>query len=215
MKKKIVLGLIIVNIFTIGCSNKSIDKVDNIEKQEVYTEVVDVVDTEEEKVEEVYTSFNLLDNVYEKNEDITLFEIGKEVFNNIGDNPYERNKFMEVDYANDIIEKYLSGYESIYNYLITIDHKSESGFKEATDDERNRLKESLQFLREQMYLSNDEPVYFRLSKVSYNGQADGIENSIVLDVSGHISADNINFLSLAKFTVTIVECKDKLLVNII
>ena len=66
-----------------------------------------------------------------------------------------------------------------------------------------------------MYLSNDEPVYFRLSKVSYNGQADGIENSIVLDVSGHISADNINFLSLAKFTVTIVECKDKLLVNII
>ena len=212
MKKKMVLGLIIVNIFTIGCSNKSIDKVDNIEKQEVYTEVVG---TEEEKVEKVYTSFNLLDNVYEKNEDITLFEIGKEVFNNIGDNPYERNKFMEVDYANDIIEKYLSGDESIYNYLITIDDEGESGFKEATDDERNRLKESLQFLREQMYLSNDEPVYFRLSKVSYNGQADGIENSIVLDVSGHISVDNINFLSLAKFTVTLVEDRDKLLVNII
>ena len=212
MKKKMVLGLIIVNIFTIGCSNKSIDKVDNIEKQEVYTEVVG---TEEEKVEKVYTSFNLLDNVYEKNEDITLFEIGKEVFNNIGDNPYERNKFMEVDYANDIIEKYLSGDESIYNYLITIDDEGESGFKEATDGERNRLKESLQFLREQMYLSNDEPVYFRLSKVSYNGQADGIENSIVLDVSGHISVDNINFLSLAKFTVTIVEDRDKLLVNII
>ena len=208
MKKTIILSMIIITILQVGCSNKDTE---TINSNEIRTEE----NNKEDIVEENYTVFNSLDNVYEKNKDLTLREKGEEIFNNIIDIPYERGKFMEIDYANDFIEKYLSGDKSVYDYLIDIDDNYEIGYKKSTDDERNRLNESLQFLREQMYLGDEDPIYFKISKVSYEGQVDGIKNSIILNVGGHISADNINFLSLTKFTVTIVPEKDKLLINII
>ena len=208
MKKAIILSMIILTMIQVGCSNKNDVNTNN-------EQVIEEVNSDADTIEEDYTVFNSLDNTYEKNEDVTLYEYGEEVFNNVIDNPYERGKFMEVDYANDFIEKYLAGDERIYDYLITIDDKYEIGYRNSTDDEKNRLKESLQFLREQMYLNTEEPVYFKLSKVSYEGKVEGIENSIILNVTGNVSADNINFLSLSKFTITIVQNKDKLLVNIV
>ena len=200
--------MIIITILQVGCSNKDTE---TINSNEIRTEE----NNKEDIVEENYTVFNSLGNVYEKNEDLTLREKGEEIFNSIIDIPYERGKFMEIDYANDFIEKYLSGDKSVYDYLIDIDDNYEIGYKKSTDDERNRLNESLQFLREQMYLGDEDPIYFKISKVSYEGQVDGIKDSIILNVGGYISADNINFLSLTKFTVTIVPEKDKLLINII
>lgn len=208
MKKTIILSMIIITILQVGCSNKDTE---TINSNEIRTEE----NNKEDIVEENYTVFNSLGNVYEKNEDLTLREKGEEIFNIIIDIPYERGKFMEIDYANDFIEKYLSGDKSVYDYLIDIDDNYEIGYKKSTDDERNRLNESLQFLREQMYLGDEDPIYFKISKVSYEGQVDGIKDSIILNVGGYISADNINFLSLTKFTVTIVPEKDKLLINII
>ena len=208
MKKTIILSMIIITILQVGCSNKDTE---TINSNDIRTEE----NKKEDVVEENYTVFNSLDNVYEKNEDLTLREKGEEIFNSIIDIPYERGKFMEIDYANDFIEKYLSGDKSVYDYLIDIDDNYEIGYKKSTDDERNRLNESLQFLREQMYLGDEDPIYFKISKVSYEGQVDGIKDSIILNVGGYISADNINFLSLTKFTVTIVPEKDKLLINII
>ncbi|MBC5627540.1 hypothetical protein H8S20_01390 [Clostridium sp. NSJ-6] len=208
MKKTIILSMIIITILQVGCSNKDTE---TINSNEIRTEE----NNKEDIVEENYTVFNSLGNVYEKNEDLTLREKGEEIFNSIIDIPYERGKFMEIDYANDFIEKYLSGDKSVYDYLIDIDDNYEIGYKKSTDDERNRLNESLQFLREQMYLGDEDPIYFKISKVSYEGQVDGIKDSIILNVGGYISADNINFLSLTKFTVTIVPEKDKLLINII
>ncbi len=208
MKKTIILSMIIITILQVGCSNKDTE---TINSNEIRTEE----NNKEDIVEENYTVFNSLDNVYEKNKDLTLREKGEEIFNSIIDIPYERGKFMEIDYANDFIEKYLSGDKSVYDYLIDIDDNYEIGYKKSTDDERNRLNESLQFLREQMYLGDEDPIYFKISKVSYEGQVDGIKDSIILNVGGYISADNINFLSLTKFTVTIVPEKDKLLINII
>lgn len=208
MKKTIILSMIIITILQVGCSNKDIEAINS-------NEISIEENNKEDIVEENYTVFNSLGNVYEKTEDLTLREKGEEIFNNIIDIPYERGKFMEIDYANDFIEKYLSGDKSVYDYLIDIDDNYEIGYKKSTDDERNRLNESLQFLREQMYLGDEDPIYFKISKVSYEGQVDGIKNSIILNVGGHISADNINFLSLTKFTVTIVPEKDKLLINII
>lgn len=205
MKKAIILSMMIITILQVGCSNKGKESINS-----------NVVITEEDNiVEENYTLFNSLGNVYEKNEDLTLHENGEEIFNSIIDIPYERGKFMEIDYANDFIEKYLSGDKSIYDYLIDIDDKYEIGYNNANDEDINRLNESLQFLREQMYLGDEDPIYFKISKVSYDGQVEGIKDSIILNVSGYISADNINFLSLSKFTVTIVPEKDRLLVNII
>lgn len=208
MKKTIILSMIIITILQVGCSNKDTE---TINSNEIRTEE----NNKEDIVEENYTVFNSLDNVYEKNKDLILREKGEEIFNSIIDIPYERGKFMEIDYANDFIEKYLSGDKSVYDYLIDIDDNYEIGYKKSTDDERNRLNESLQFLREQMYLGDEDPIYFKISKVSYEGQVDGIKDSIILNVGGYISADNINFLSLTKFTVTIVPEKDKLLINII
>lgn len=208
MKKTIILSMIIITILQVGCSNKDTE---TINSNEIRTEE----NNKEDIVEENYTVFNSLGNVYEENEDLTLREKGEEIFNSIIDIPYERGKFMEIDYANDFIEKYLSGDKSVYDYLIDIDDNYEIGYKKSTDDERNRVNESLQFLREQMYLGDEDPIYFKISKVSYEGQVDGIKDSIILNVGGYISADNINFLSLTKFTVTIVPEKDKLLINII
>ncbi len=208
MKKTIILSMIIITILQVGCSNKDTE---TINSNEIRTEE----NNQEDIVEENYTVFNSLGNVYEKNEDLTLHEKGEEIFNSIIDIPYERGKFMEIDYANDFIEKYLSGDKNVYDYLIEIDDNYEIGYKRSTDEERNRLDESLQFLREQMYLGNEDPIYFKISKVSYEGQVEEIKDSIVLNVGGYISADNINFLSLTKFTITIVPEKDKLLVNII
>ena len=208
MKKTIILSMIIITILQVGCSNKDTE---TINSNEIRTEE----NNKEDIVEENYTVFNSLDNVYEKNKDLTLREKGEEIFNSIIDIPYERGKFMEIDYANDFIEKYLSGDKSVYDYLIDIDDNYEIGYKKSTDDDRNRLNESLQFLREQMYLGDEDPIYFKISKVSYEGQVDGIKDSIILNVGGYISADNINFLSLTKFTVAIVPEKDKLLINII
>lgn len=208
MKKRIILSMIIITILQVGCSNKDTE---TINSNDIRTEE----NNKEDIVEENYTVFNSLGNVYEKNEDLTLREKGEEIFNSIIDIPYERGKFMEIDYANDFIEKYLSGDKSVYDYLIDIDDNYEIGYKKSTDDKRNRLNESLQFLREQMYLGDEDPIYFKISKVSYEGQVDGIKDSIILNVGGYISADNINFLSLTKFTVTIVQEKDKLLINII
>lgn len=208
MKKTIILSMIIITILQVGCSNKDTE---TINSNEIRTEE----NNKEDIVEENYTVFNSLGNVYEKNEDLTLREKGEEIFNSIIDISYERGKFMEIDYANDFIEKYLSGDKSVYDYLIDIDDNYEIGYKKSTDDERNRVNESLQFLREQMYLGDEDPIYFKISKVSYEGQVDGVKDSIILNVGGYISADNINFLSLTKFTVTIVPEKDKLLVNII
>lgn len=208
MKKTIILSMIIITILQVGCSNKDTE---TINSNEICTEE----NNKEDIVEENYTVFNSLGNVYEKNEDLTLRGKGEEIFNSIIDIPYERGKFMEIDYANDFIEKYLSGDKSVYDYLIDIDDNYEIGYKKSTDDERNRLNESLQFLREQMYLGDEDPIYFKISKVSYEGQVNRIKDSIILNVGGYISADNINFLSLTKFTVTIVPEKDKLLINII
>lgn len=208
MKKIIILIMLIITILKVGCSKNDAE---NINSNEILIEE----NSEQDKAEENYVVFNSLNNFYEKNEDLKLYEKGEEVFNNIIDIPYERGKFMEVDYANDFIEKYLFGDENIYDYLINIDKNYEIGYKKSTNDEKNRLNESLQFLRKQMYLGEQEPIYFKISKVSYEGQVDGINDSIILNISGHISADNINFLSLIKFTVTILPEKDKLLINII
>lgn len=208
MKKAIILSMIILTMIQVGCSSENNANTNS-------EQVIEEVNNDENTIEENYTVFNSLDNTYEKNEDLTLYEYGEEVFNNIIDNPYERGRFMEVDYAYDFIERYLAGDESIFDYLIMIDDKYEIGYRDSTDDEKNRLKESLQFLREQMYLNTEEPVYFRLSKVSYEGKVEGIENSIILNITGHVSADNINFLSISKFTITIVPNKDKLLINVI
>lgn len=204
MKKIIIISMIMVTMLSIGCSDNK-EKIENNNE----SKVIEIIE------EENYNTFNSLGSTYGRNEDIRLNDIGEEIFNSLGDTPYDRGKFMEVDYAYDFIQKYLSGDNSIYDYIITIDNDYEIGYVESSNEEKERLGQSLQFLREQMYLSSDEPIYFRLSKVTYEGQVDGIEDSITLNVNGHISADNINFLSLSKFTITIVPNKDKLLVNII
>lgn len=204
MKKVVMISMIVITMLSIGCSDNK-EKIENNNE----SKVIEIIE------EDNYNTFNSLDSTYDRNEDVRLNANGEEIFNNLGDAPYARRKFMEVDYAYDFIQKYLAGDNSVYDYIITIDNNYEIGYVESSNEDKERLGQSLQFLREQMYLSDDEPIYFRLSKVTYEGQVDGINDSIILNINGHISPDNINFLSLSKFTITIVPEKDKLLVNII
>lgn len=205
MRKIIILSIIGVLIFSVGCS-------DSKDENSIEENNVNVIEEIEEKHE--YITFNSLGNIYSRNEDITIYSEGDEVFNEESDNPYANGRYMEVDFAKDLIERYLQGDESIFDYLVTIDDSSEEGFTSCTNDEKNVLKENLNFLREQMYLQDGDPVYFRLSKVNYEGSAKGIENSIVLKVTGHLSVDNSFFASLSQFTVTVIQKEDKLLANI-
>ncbi|MBM6861842.1 hypothetical protein H9X78_15470, partial [Clostridium saudiense] len=82
MKKAIILSIIIITILQVGCSNNGNEIINS---NDISTEE----NKKEDVVEENYTVFNSLDNVYEKNEDLTLYEEGEEVFNNVIDNPYE------------------------------------------------------------------------------------------------------------------------------
>ena len=78
MKKTIILSMIIITILQVGCSNKDTE---TINSNEIRTEE----NNKEDIVEENYTVFNSLDNVYEKNKDLTLREKGEEIFNSIID----------------------------------------------------------------------------------------------------------------------------------
>lgn len=214
MKKRIVIAFIISIILQVGCSNFQ-DSNNEINDEMMKVEEITGEETIDEKTSEEYTSFTALDNIYTKGEDISKLNTGQELFNNIEGGNYIIEKYIEADFACDVIDEYLLGNGQVFNSLITLDETLEDGFIECTDEEKVRLNNGLISLRAQMGVNDDSPIYFRISKAIYEGKAEGIEKSAVIKVIGHLSSDNINFVSLSKFIVTIVYDKDKLLANIV
>lgn len=205
MKRIIVLLLLftMVNLST-GCSNSK----KNHEEANKENNPIEVVKEEEVPI---ITSFQALGKTYNENKDISVFKDGDEIYN--ADVPYAVGEYKEVDFANDLITSYFSNDESIYNYLISETNIQGGELIFITEDEKNRLMDSLNSLKEQMSLVKEDVIYFKLSSVTCKTSKE--DNAITIEVKGHISPYDGYYASLMSFMVTVYQKDDKLYANML
>lgn len=209
LKKKVITLMILTMIFTMGCSNSK----NNIKEEgtgQVSQGENNIEQQEEEKPVEEFTTFEALNMSYEKNKSLSELAPGTEVFNNTKENVYVQGEYVEVDFANDLIMNYLSGNTDVSNCVVSIEENKQISL---TQEDKNRLDESLTFLKEQMGVTSDSPIYFRLNSVVYEGGKEG--EPIVLNMKGHVSIDGSYFASLANYTVTIFTDGNKIYGHIV
>ena len=202
----LVLMLCICTTF-VSCNNKN-----NVSEKS--TSSLEQVETSDENLlVEDFSKFSFLDNTYEKNEDIRLLEEGTEIFNAKNGQDYIRGKYFEGDFAIDLVTKYLEGNMDIYNYLYS-EVEINNNVILMSNEEKQRLIESQQFLKEQMEIQEGQPIYFKLDKLIYNGQVNENNNELEFEVRGFISAYSDYFASISSFPVTVCIDKDRVYGNI-
>ena len=207
MVKRSILFLILV-VFSIGlvsCNNN-----DNIEEDKKAPVEIPV-----DKEPEIITEFEALNKTYIENNDISLLEKGIEIVNIKNEVPYIEGQYKEVDFAKDIITEYLKGNEAIYDNLVEENTDDAGKVIKASDNSKNRLEDSLNFLKESMSIPAENPVYYKIDSVTYEGQKGNNENSTVLNIDGYISATDGYFISIANFVVIIYEENENLFAVII
>lgn len=160
------------------------------------------------------TSFEAFGNTYTSTKELSNELIGSEIYDDQTSNPYTKGEYKELDFANDLLYKYVNQDESIYSSLISFNSNTSSEIIPITESEKEDLRKNLQSLRSQMELADGSEMILRLDKVTYLGKNDKSNSGALFKIRVAISSVGAYVVPWAYFNVTIFEDGNKLLAHL-
>ena len=201
LNKKIICAIIMLGLLT-GCSsnNNDVNSNDNINN-----EVVEVENIVEEP--KVYTQFTALGKIYESSKDINILNDGDLIYHDYGDIPYVEGEYKEVDFGLNLLTEYLAKNQGVYDFIVSSWDSTSDTVQLISGEEKESIMQNVYFLGEQFEVGEDDPIYFKIDKVILQQK---LEDQVILEFRGYLSATNGNFRPLGTFTVTVYTKEDKL-----
>lgn len=210
MKKNSLLFIIllVLSITLISCSSfktKNKEKTNNIEN---------TPPEEETKEPELPIIFEALGKAFTSSKDLSQIEVGSNVYDDQQSIHYTVGEYKEIDFINDLLYLYLNEDSSVYNYLISYDATVDKGYKNITEEDKEKLIKDLNSLRNQMELSTGEEMVVRLDKVTYEGKDPKTNTGSTFKIRVAISRVGATVVPWNYFTITVFEENNKLLAHL-
>lgn len=195
MNKNIICAIIILGLLT-GCSSNNND---------VNNGVIEVENIVEQP--KVYTQFTALGKTYESSKDINTLNDGELIYHDYGDIPYVEGEYKEVDFGLNLLTEYLAKNQGVYDFIVSSWDSTSDTVQLISGEEKESIMQNVYFLGEQFEVGEDDPIYFKIDKVILQQK---LEDQVILEFRGYLSATNGNFRPLGTFTVTVYTKEDKL-----
>ena len=195
MNKNIICAIIILGLLT-GCSSKNNDTNNGV------IEVENIVEQPK-----VYTQFTALGKTYESSKDINTLNDGDLIYHDYGDIPYVEGEYKEVDFGLNLLTEYLAKNQGVYDFIVSSWDSTSDTVQLISGEEKESIMQNVYFLGEQFEVGEDDPIYFKIDKVILQQK---LEDQVILEFRGYLSATNGNFRPLGTFTVTVYTKEDKL-----
>ena len=186
MNKNIICAIIILGLLT-GCSSNNNDV--NNDTNNGVIEVENIVEQPK-----VYTQFTALGKTYESSKDINTLNDGDLIYHDYGDIPYVEGE-------------YLAKNQGVYDFIVSSWDSTSDTVQLISGEEKESIMQNVYFLGEQFEVGEDDPIYFKIDKVILQQK---LEDQVILEFRGYLSATNGNFRPLGTFTVTVYTKEDKL-----
>ena len=213
MNRKNIFSLLIISFLILNLSSCS-STIDSIsEKDGIVNDEPQSKDQIKETPVKI-TSFESIGNTYTSSKELTKELIGTEIYDDQASKPYTKGEYKELDFANDLLYKYVNQDESIYSSLISFDSSTSSGVIPITEAEKENLRKNLQSLRSQMELAHGAEMILRLDNVTYLGKNDKSNSGDLFKIRVAISSVGAYVVPWAYFNVTVFEDGNKLLAHL-
>ena len=199
MNKNIICTIIILGLLT-GCSSNNNDV--NNDTNNGVIEVENIVEQPK-----VYTQFTALGKTYESSKDINTLNDGDLIYHDYGDIPYVEGEYKEVDFGLNLLTEYLAKNQGVYDFIVSSWDSTSDTVQLISGEEKESIMQNVYFLGEQFEVGEDDPIYFKIDKVILQQK---LEDQVILEFRGYLSATNGNFRPLGTFTVTVYTKEDKL-----
>ncbi|WP_294389708.1 hypothetical protein [uncultured Clostridium sp.] len=199
MNKNIICAIIILGLLT-GCSSNNNDV--NNDTNNGVIEVENIVEQPK-----VYTQFTALGKTYESSKDINTLNDGDLIYHDYGDIPYVEGEYKEVDFGLNLLTEYLAKNQGVYDFIVSSWDSTSDTVQLISGEEKESIMQNVYFLGEQFEVGEDDPIYFKIDKVILQQK---LEDQVILEFRGYLSATNGNFRPLGTFTVTVYTKEDKL-----
>ena len=199
MNKNIICAIIILGLLT-GCSSNNNDV--NNDTNNGVIEVENIVEQPK-----VYTQFTALGKTYESSKDINTLNDGDLIYHDYGDIPYVEGEYKEVDFGLNLLTEYLAKNQGVYDFIVSSWDSTSGTVQLISGEEKESIMQNVYFLGEQFEVGEDDPIYFKIDKVILQQK---LEDQVILEFRGYLSATNGNFRPLGTFTVTVYTKEDKL-----
>lgn len=199
MNKNIICAIIILGLLT-GCSSNNNDV--NNDTNNGVIEVENIVEQPK-----VYTQFTALGKTYESSKDINTLNDGELIYHDYGDIPYVEGEYKEVDFGLNLLTEYLAKNQGVYDFIVSSWDSTSDTVQLISGEEKESIMQNVYFLGEQFEVGEDDPIYFKIDKVILQQK---LEDQVILEFRGYLSATNGNFRPLGTFTVTVYTKEDKL-----
>ena len=198
MNKNIICAIIILGLLT-GCSSNNNDV--NNDTNNGVIEVENIVEQPK-----VYTQFTALGKTYESSKDINTLNDGDLIYHDYGDIPYVEGEYKEVDFGLNLLTEYLAKNQGVYDFIVSSWDSTSDTVQLISGEEKESIMQNVYFLGEQFEVGEDDPIYFKIDKVILQQK---LEDQVILEFRGYLSATNGNFRPLGTFTVTVYTKEDK------
>ena len=199
MNKNIICAIIILGLLT-GCSSNNNDV--NNDTNNGVIEVENIVEQPK-----VYTQFTALGKTYESSKDINTLNDGDLIYHDYGDIPYVEGEYKEVDFGLNLLTEYLAKNQGVYDFIVSSWDSTSDTVQLISGEEKESIMQNVYFLGEQFEVGEDDPIYFKIDKVILQQK---LEDQVILEFRGYLSATNGNFRPLGTFTVTVYTKDDRL-----
>ena len=199
MNKNIICAIIILGLLN-GVSSNNIDV--NNDTNNGVIEVENIV-----AQPKVYTQFTALGKTYESSKDINTLNDGELIYHDYGDIPYVEGEYKEVDFGLNLLTEYLAKNQGVYDFIVSSWDSTSDTVQLISGEEKESIMQNVYFLGEQFEVGEDDPIYFKIDKVILQQK---LEDQVILEFRGYLSATNGNFRPLGTFTVTVYTKEDKL-----
>lgn len=208
MKKKILLGLIILSL-SFNLSSCSLFKINSENKTTTEDEqLLDETNKDDKPVKT--TNFEALNKTYSANGDISSIKVGTNIYDDQQGLNYTEGEYKELDFAKDLLYLYLNEDSSVYNYLVSIDSNTEKEYVSITNEDKEKLIKDLNSLRNQMELNPGEEMVVRLDRVTYEGPNSETNTGSSFKIRVAISRVGATVVPWNYFNVTVFEDGNKL-----
>ncbi|MBS5949338.1 MAG: hypothetical protein KIC47_03305 [Clostridium sp.] len=208
MNKKVLLGIIILSL-SFNLTSCSLFKETPTDTNVVENPVKeDETPKEDEPIK--ITDFEALNKVYTSTKDMSLINIGDDIYDDRKGISHIAGEYKEMDFIKDLLYLYLNEDQSVFSVLVSIDTNTEKGYIPITNEDKEKLIKDLNSLREQMELNPGEEMVVRLDKVTYEGPNSKTNTGSSFKIRAAVSRVGATVVPWNYFTVTVFEDGNKL-----
>ncbi|MBE6053245.1 MAG: hypothetical protein E7212_04900 [Clostridium sartagoforme] len=207
-----IIILLLIPFPLISCSSENNTPAEDISNSDTSSFNEDIQEEEEE--EEVPITFEALNKPYTSSKDLSLIEIGTNIYDDQQSLHYTEGEYKELDFIKDLLYLYLNEDSSIFNYLVSYDSSMEKGYTPITEKDKEKLIKDLNSLRSQMELSSGEEMVVRLDKVTYEGPSSKTNTGSTFKIRVAISRVGATVVPWNYFTITVFQDGNNLLAHL-